>query len=204
MKIVQSWILNKRSGDARTAGALPGGNDANRIIYNVGYVAQKHINMCGEACVKMLKDYKGYPSGINMDVNPRGAFQGKKFDALANQHNLQEGFFPGQLNAKGTKWTRGAISAQSIKDALTEHGPIICSGDFCRMMGQRFGHYVLVTGVDGDLVHFNDPWHGDKRKKSVDWFVEKLGAQYIEKEKKWADNRAEWGQFPGYSYLYIT
>lgn len=198
MIVVQSWLLNKRK--RATTADLAVGNGGPTVVYDVPFVAQKHINMCGEACVKMLKEFKGRPVAIDMGINPRGVFQGKKFDKLAADHGLTEGYFPGQLD--NGQWTKGAITAQSIVDALTSHGPIICSGDFCRMMGSRWGHYVLVTGVQGGLIHFNDPWHGDKRKKPVDWFIDMLGSLYVEKQKTWMKNG--WGTFPGYPYMYVV
>lgn len=167
---------------ANTAGPLPGlpadygtnpeyvpGNPYNEAEPfkrhdDVAFQHQKFVNMCGEACMLMLLDYRGHPHTINMNVNPRGPVEGiDGVDALvANNHLLTIGHFPGEITNK------------KIARVLIDHGPFICSGSYARVIGPiRFGHFILVTGVWGDEVFFHDPWHGANRRKPIDWFVPK-------------------------------
>lgn len=174
---IGGWLFNKRKL-ASTAGAQPAlpadaatnpayqANNTNEerpfVRYKVPFQAQKHVNMCGEACIVMLKQFKGLPPAINMDVNPRGVLEGVDgVITLANTHGLRVGYFG------------RPISNKKIAKVLTDHGPFICCGDYARFLGQRWGHFIVVTGVWGDKVMIHDPWHGENRQKSIDWFVEK-------------------------------
>lgn len=171
------WLVNKRKV-ASTAGPLPvlptdintnptykaqnASEELPFLHYTVPFESQKHINMCGEACVVMLKKFKGIPPAINMDVNPRGVLEGvDSIITLANTHSLRVGYFGRPITNK------------KIARVLSDHGPFICCGDYARFLGKRWAHFVVVTGVWGDKVFIHDPWHGEGRQKTVDWFVEK-------------------------------
>ena len=166
---VGNWLVNKRSGPSSTAnvgayGLLVKADPS--TVYQVPFVAQKHINMCGEACVVMLQKFKGAPVSINMNVNPRGLSEGGDgVGELANQHGLRNHYFQGDTNN---------LTSKKIADALDNYGPLICAGEYARFIGKRFGHFIVVTGIHGNLVFINDPWHGSSRAKPVDRFAPKL------------------------------
>lgn len=179
---VGNWLINKRK-TATTAGhpllyppdvntnaayAPAGSRQAKPFIeYPVQFQEQKHVNMCGEASVKMLLQFHGRNSTINMSVNPRGVLQGADLDDLVNQYRLTKSKFSVEVNTT-------APTNKNLAYILAAFGPVICSGEYCRMLGTRWGHYVLLCGVWDDLVIFQDPWHGANRRKPVNWFVPKL------------------------------
>jgi hypothetical protein len=43
-----------------------------------------------------------------------------------------------------------------------------------RLALSRFGHVIVLTGVDGNVVHLNDPDQGAKKVGTLDWFNAKL------------------------------
>lgn len=173
---VAGWLINKRKM-ASTAGAplpqIPIGTDPidpvnqtatpNVQLVLARYQNQKHINMCGEACVTMLYEYHHDNAGVNMNVNPRGVLEG------ADAGDLRQRF------PRLRSWTfRTPMTPRRLAYGLLTYGPLIASGDFARFMGKRWGHYILVTGVVGDTVLIADPWHGEDRRKSMEWFKDKL------------------------------
>lgn len=67
----------------------------------------------------------------------------------------------------------GRFSGADLYAALKQAGPLWCAG-----MWYGFGHAIVLTGVDGNKVYFNDPAPVDKgmknKKETVDWFNKKL------------------------------
>jgi hypothetical protein len=39
------------------------------------------------------------------------------------------------------------------------------------------GHIIVLTGIEKDMVYFNDPDQGVKKTNTVKWFNEKLASQ---------------------------
>jgi hypothetical protein len=179
---VGGWLVNKRKQATTSGDPLPAiphapypDAKAQQADPNIllplpanGFEPQKHINMCGEACVAMLYKYHGADAGIDMSRNPRGIMEGSDDVALANR-------FPRiQWWKYKQKMTRYRLAY-----GLTTHGPLIASGDFARFMGKRWGHFILVNGIIDNVVHIADPWHGEDRRKPFDWFAEKLASEYL-------------------------
>jgi hypothetical protein len=52
-----------------------------------------------------------------------------------------------------------------LRTLLASHGPLWCAGNW-----YGFGHVVVLTGVDGDTVHINDPDGGVKKTGRMSWF----------------------------------
>jgi Papain-like cysteine protease AvrRpt2 len=52
---------------------------------------------------------------------------------------------------------------------LRDRGPVWCAGVWF-----GFGHAIVLTGVDGGTVYFNDPDQGVKKTGTLAWFNEKL------------------------------
>ena len=72
-----------------------------------------------------------------------------------------EGLRPISLSAAST--------AVALEHQLRAHGPIWCAGFW---FGP--GHVIVLTGVDGNDVHFNDPDGGKKKTGTIEWFNAKL------------------------------
>jgi hypothetical protein len=52
---------------------------------------------------------------------------------------------------------------------LKRFGPLWCAG-----LWYGFGHVVVLTGVENDTVHINDPDQGSKKTGTVSWFNQKM------------------------------
>lgn len=55
---------------------------------------------------------------------------------------------------------------------LRDGGPVWSAGFWFGV-----GHIIVLTGVDGGKVYFNDPDQGVKKEGSIKWFNEKLSTQ---------------------------
>lgn len=185
LNTVAGWLVNKKKV-ANTSGPqliLPAGYDSQRyapggakearpfIQHDVPFLAQKHINMCGEASAKMLLQYHGRNPTINLDRNPRGLMEGTDVGDLARRFGLVRTQFSREV---GT----AQPTAKQLAWLLAQYGPLLCSGDYCRMLGQRWGHVIVLTGIWDDLVLFQDSWHGEDRRKPLTWFVPKLEDEF--------------------------
>jgi hypothetical protein len=125
--------------------------------------------MCGDACVEMLREclQLSFPA-IDMNHNPRGAVEGAGADDLLRDY--------GNYLRKYTGFqSPTALTGTGIRDALKIKGPIMCSGNFVRLIGKvRSGHWILLIGIDGSTLVIHDPWHGAFRRKPIDWFTSLL------------------------------
>jgi hypothetical protein len=52
---------------------------------------------------------------------------------------------------------------------LADHGPLWCAGCWYGP-----GHVIVLTGVDGESIHLNDPDGGKKKTGLISWFNTKL------------------------------
>jgi ABC-type bacteriocin/lantibiotic exporter with double-glycine peptidase domain len=64
-------------------------------------------------------------------------------------------------------------ASDDLKKMLDAHGPIWCAGWWYGP-----GHVIVLTGVNGDTAHINDPDGGVKKQIPVAWFNTKLANQY--------------------------
>lgn len=65
-------------------------------------------------------------------------------------------------------------SSFHLSDRLNKFGPIWCAGYWYGV-----GHIIVLTGVDGGTVYFNDPDQGVKKTAPISWFNEKLAGSII-------------------------
>jgi len=81
-----------------------------------------------------------------------------EFARLAKNEHLRP------LAGANRVWT-----SASLENLLLIKGPIWCAGYW-------FGlpHVVVLTGVDGSIVYFNDPDGAKEKQGTVDWFNQKL------------------------------
>ena len=61
------------------------------------------------------------------------------------------------------------FTASDLEILLRQHGPIWCAG-----VWDGPEHVIVLTGVEGEIVYFNDPNGGLARQKSLEWFNGKL------------------------------
>jgi hypothetical protein len=60
------------------------------------------------------------------------------------------------------------LRRESLLSLLKTLGPLWAAGDFG---AGGAGHVIVVTGVRGDSILFNDPWEPSKKVQSLPWFT---------------------------------
>ena len=77
--------------------------------------------------------------------------------------------------AEGLKRVRpdGALSRDALRTLLQMHGPIWAAGNY--LDGHpTAGHVIVLTGVQGPFVLYNDPWEPKAKKRAIEWVVQRL------------------------------
>ena len=95
---------------------------------------------------------------------------------LPEEWSANEGLTYGDLirlaNSEGFRaimTPAGALTAQQLEIFLRNNGPILCVGTWF-----GFHHAIVLTGVWGDQVYFNDPAGGRRKTGTIAWFNQKL------------------------------
>jgi papain like cysteine protease AvrRpt2 len=124
--------------------------------YNVPFIHQRHVNLCGDACINMLLAFKGRPYKAKLNKNPRGVFDGQTSDDVLAE--LKATGLPRFSLAlpQNHQWT-----PDSLGEYLQRFGPIICKGDM---------HFVLLVGIHESHVFIHDPWRGANITKTLAQF----------------------------------
>jgi ABC-type bacteriocin/lantibiotic exporter with double-glycine peptidase domain len=131
------------------------------IQLDVPLVAQHRPYECwyAAACMVAYFHFPGPRLGVPKvwaRSETSGIFE-HEFSELAQN----EGLKPVSLSAVST--------SASIEHLLRTYGPIWSAG---KWFGG--GHVIVLTGVNGRDVHFNDPDGGRKNTGTIDWFNAKL------------------------------
>ncbi len=63
-------------------------------------------------------------------------------------------------------------TAKDIENMLTRFGPLWCAGFWFGL-----GHIIVLTGIKGNDIYFNDPDGGFPKKETVAWFNSKLSSE---------------------------
>jgi hypothetical protein len=139
-----------------------------KYLLDVPLVAQDKSNTCWYAAACMVSYY--FRPGPRLGVPAiwaKGDTTGIKpaeFVQLAQNEGL--------TNRPLVKYHTAApimYPAISLRQMLGEVGPLWCAGYW---FGP--GHIVVLTGIDGDTVHFNDPDGGVAKTNTVKWFNDKV------------------------------
>jgi hypothetical protein len=83
-------------------------------------------------------------------------------DALAQSEGLRV-----------VKKPQGKLTRDALYDLLKSFGPIWAAGRYLDI-SPTAGHAVTVTGVQGPFILYNDPWEPLAKKRSVEWFSDRL------------------------------
>jgi hypothetical protein len=143
------------------------------LEYEVPFVHQNHVNLCGDASAQMLamfngraptiaiKANTGHANSYRLQSNPRGVVEGSNDDDVAAVIRAA-GLYPWNICPREGLWTAGLV-----RSALEMFGPYAQSVRF-----SVAGHWVVVTGTDGRNVIYHDPWRGMNNRKAIDeWAV---------------------------------
>jgi ABC-type bacteriocin/lantibiotic exporter with double-glycine peptidase domain len=144
----------------RTMNPVP----ADYIYYDVPFIPQRHINLCGDACALMLLRFCGIDTGgKDTRQNPRGVLEGESTDSLTQD-------YPAPWSSHALPTNRTSTS-DGLAALLSWKGPVICA---LGTLGGLSGHFVLLTGISGDRPYFNDPWKGRNMTKTLKEFNKAL------------------------------
>ena len=142
------------------------------FIHDVEFIQQGHVNLCGDACLEMLRLYNGENPQREVEINskslkslssnPRKTFKGmsrKEFMREVKSSNFQ---------LSELKFETDGIDDTQFTDDVShciEQGPVLIA-----YRGNPFwGHYALVIGVAGDELVIHNPWSGANQIKPVSW-----------------------------------
>ncbi|PVZ63562.1 papain-like cysteine protease family protein [Pelagibaculum spongiae] len=169
------WLFNKhtKASTRHYPKQHPEEAKADDVCYEVPYLHQAHVNMCYDASLAMLLAFHEIPAVIDLVHNPRGTFQGTDYD---RQVSFLEG---GQKVWTSAGFFLGGINRERLLEILKQKGPLLVTGDFVRLfLHKRAGHAILLKGIYGNQVVLHDPWHGEDRYKSIDWFTSLLDRDF--------------------------
>lgn len=68
---------------------------------------------------------------------------------------------------------QAGLTRDAVHDLLKTHGPIWAAGLYLDGHPQA-GHAIVLTGVQGPFVQYNDPWEPKTKKRSAQWIDAKL------------------------------
>lgn len=162
-------IFGMTKSDFGDHAAIDGGLD-----YEVTFVHQNHVNLCGDASAQMLllfnerapsvalKRNEGHEAlSYRMKRNPRGVLEG------GNEVPLIATLTAAGLRAWDICPRVGRWSGDLVMSCLRTYGPYAQSVQFSVV-----SHWVVVVGADRDKVYFHDPWRGANLSKTIaDWTV---------------------------------
>jgi hypothetical protein len=60
------------------------------------------------------------------------------------------------------------LTCDTIANLLQIHGPIWAAGHYFDG-NPSASHAIVITGVQSNLIFYNDPWEPKEKKKSVEW-----------------------------------
>jgi ABC-type bacteriocin/lantibiotic exporter with double-glycine peptidase domain len=134
-------------------------------IFNVPLVAQTSNNTCWHASSQMIWFYwqgvtnkQGPMNTIAENYKDDRGVTAQQFVTLA-----------GKVGLKKVSPAPSTYTSQVLESLLNRYGPLWSAG-----MWFGVGHIIVLTGVDGEVIFFNDPDRGVKKRGDVDWFNRKL------------------------------
>lgn len=134
------------------------------IKLNVPTLAQEMSDCCWHTSAMMIWQYSQQQTGRQGPMNTLGK-------TYTDNQGLSAQAFITLAKTVGMRAipNKKIWSAANLWLALRDHGPLWCAGHW-----YGSGHVVVLTGVDGDNIAFNDPDGGVKKSGTVSWFNTKL------------------------------
>lgn len=135
-----------------------------RIALNVPLLAQEMSDCCWHTSAMMIWLYAQGQTGRQGPMN-----------TLGKTYTDNQGLSPPAFVTLAGTVGLSALPLQAIWNngdlalALRRHGPLWCAGYW---FGP--GHVIVLTGIDGDRIEFNDPDGGVAKTGAVNWFNTKL------------------------------
>lgn len=141
-------------------------------IHAVNYIHQGHVNLCGDACVEMLRRFYGdnplratttnSKKVESLSTNPRRIFKGLSINEIYEE-TIHSNFKLSEL-----KFPVSSVPKEALLESLTElisEAPILLS----YRENNFYSHYVLLIGIIGDKLVIHDPWSGGSEIEPLKW-----------------------------------
>jgi hypothetical protein len=142
-----------------------------KIQLDVPVVAQEKANCCWHTAAYMIWLYWQRHSGRAGPMNTIGSAY-----AIADATPLDYAQYITLAKKVGlfSLPVKNQHLESDLYGYLRDFGPVWCNG-----LWFGPGHCIVLTGVEGGKVYFNDPDRGVKKEGTVKWFNEKLFTQWI-------------------------
>lgn len=140
-----------------------------KIQYDVPLEAQQKSNTCWNASAFMIWRYWQGVSGRQGSMNSLGNKWASNSTISLTKESIELAKKVGLHDATTIK----SHTSSTLYQILKSKGSIWCAGKwFC------FGHVIVLIGIDGNKIYFNDPDGGRKKWGPVGWFNLKSYSQY--------------------------
>jgi len=129
----------------------------------VPYFKQEKSTTCGPACIRMVLEYNGIRiSEKELEDIFETSWLGNTCEELASGVEKL-----GLLSEVVENFT-----LESLKETLNRGIPIIALLDPAVLYGglQGFGHFVIIIGLEQNLIYYHDPDMGIELAKDVQFF----------------------------------
>ncbi|MCP5419861.1 MAG: C39 family peptidase [Gammaproteobacteria bacterium] len=123
-----------------------------KIIHKVPLVAQQHLNDCWIASFRMIERW------YNNLLPTRPTLTTKNLESLVGGPNmLNTGHLPAFIKKTGMSDFRRNPTAAELEKLLKAYGPLWCPAKVGAHSAPTQGHVVVIIGIDGGDLFFNDP-----------------------------------------------
>ena len=137
-------------------------------IYDVPAEAQTSSNTCWHTSSLMIWYYWQMVSGRQGPMNTlAGKWSANSPVTISDFVSLAAKVGLAKVIERKSSYT-----AKNIENMLIRFGPLWCAGFWFGL-----GHIIVLTGISGNEIYFNDPDGGIKKKGSVAWFNSKLSGE---------------------------
>lgn len=129
----------------------------------VSYFKQEKSTTCGPACIRMVLDYNGIRlSEKELEDIFETSWLGNTCEELAS--GIEKFGFLSEVVENFT--------LESLKETLKKGMPIIALLDPAVLYGglQGFGHFVIIIGLEENVIYYHDPDMGIEFAKDVQSF----------------------------------
>ena len=140
------------------------------LMLNVPLYAQANPNSCWHAAAYMIWLYSQQKTGR---AGPMATHS--QAYAISQTTPLKYGQYKQFANQVGLKSLpkKATHSTDDLHGYLQSHGPIWCNGTWFGV-----GHAIVLTGISGTQVYFNDPDGGVKKNNTLNWWNNKLYSDF--------------------------
>lgn len=117
---------------------------------NMPYFKQEKNTTCGVACLRMVLAFYGKEiSEVDLEEACETSWLGNTCGELV-QGALKYGFEAEEIDH---------VTLEYLLTILEQNSPLIVLIDPAVLYGglEGFGHFVVITGLEGDKIYYNDP-----------------------------------------------